>query len=93
MPDIMPSIISGILTQGNVGFAPPGACSPPFPGVRSGTASDDGYAAGPGLFSLLIRPERSILGMTVVTAKLPVCVAAGSPIAPVASIASQSSRR
>jgi hypothetical protein len=37
-------------------------------------------------FSLLIRPERSILGMTVVTAKLPVCVAAGSPIAPVASI-------
>jgi len=38
------------------------------------------------LFSLLIRTERSMLGMTVVTAKLLVCVAAGSPIAPVASI-------
>ena len=37
------------------------------------------------LLSLLIRPERSILGTTVVTAKL-LARAAGSPIAPVATI-------
>jgi len=38
MSGIMPSIIPGILTPGNAGFAPPGTCGARYPRVRSGAA-------------------------------------------------------